>query len=205
MKQSLFAILIMTALLWSCADNQQKKVVTQEYPTFVKDSSWVELYTQVKWAYYKYYQNCEVDIVSSKYDPQTNHSHKVKHYSKPFFCHEVFSYAYCRGDRYKCGIHFNVNIPYSRSDSTPYATADQVYCVANRELDSPLYGFYFDDSTQKVVYIEYEDNSFIDDKNFINNVLNSPDDEFVAKLLAHQDSITPWLKTELILRGYLKQ
>jgi hypothetical protein len=201
MKQSLFTILTITSLLWSCADNQQKNVVVQEYPKFVTDSNLIDLYTKVKWSYYKYYQNCEVDIVSSIRDPQTNRFNQVKHYSKPFFCHEVQSSFYCRND-YKCGFHFYVT--YDR-DENPYATADQVYCVTRRIIDSPLYGFYFDPATKEVIYLEYTENAFYDYKDFINEVLNSPDDEFVAKLLAHQDSITPWLKTELILRGYLKQ
>jgi hypothetical protein len=79
------------------------------------------------------------------------------------------------------------------------------YDCFNKLMGSPLYNFFINRKNYGIYKIEYIEQRFIEDTTWINEILYGPDESFVEKLLEHQDSITPWLKNELILRGYIEK
>lgn len=185
---------MLTIILNSC-QYESKDNLVDFYPQEVIDSNLVEVFSEAKWGFYKYYQDCPlffVDISKEVYDTL-----KVT----PLFYHDINCVRDLDSKDNFYSFSFYVSNDSSRITYYPIVEKE---CFG-KDMGSPLYNFFIDKITKQVTKIEYIEQRFIKDTNWINNILYSPDERFVEKLLQHQDSITPWLRNELILRGYLEE
>lgn len=200
MKKYLYIILYV--FLFSCTQESKKDVV-QIYPKDVVEFGLKDVYRNIKWGYYKYYQDCFVDMVSlSSYtiDSITQQKNFTILYSKPLIYHNVSENIFADTTYPYYDIIFRADKQRYKNDI--YSSYNQCFRV---KMGGPLYIFSVNKNTNKVERIEYQEYRYVEDTTWINEILYSPDEPFVEKLLEHQDSITPWLKNELILRGYIKK
>jgi hypothetical protein len=187
-------VLLSTLLffLYGC-DNEKELIFFNHYPKVVKENHIEDIFSQIKWSYYKYYEDCKVLIVDISINGGIDTLSSI-----PLYYHNIEEVI--RSDSTQFSISFYMNNQ-KKNTLNSYITPE--YDCFNEEMGSPLYNFFI--KKNNLYKIEYIEQVFIEDTTWINNILYSSDEPFVKKLLEHQDSITPWLKNELILRGYLKK